>query len=56
MKCDICGVEVEDAQALQEHVRQMHPPAGQGDDLEAPAMLGDTPEEASEGGTPNPTH
>jgi hypothetical protein len=56
MKCDICGEDLENAQALQDHVRVRHPADPREDDLEAPDKLGDTPAESSEGDTPKATH
>jgi hypothetical protein len=59
MKCDICGQDLDNSKALQAHIEQMHP-AGVSDksigDLEAPAHVGDTPEESAAVEIPLVTH
>jgi hypothetical protein len=58
MKCDICGEEVENKEALLAHIEQVHPAGGDRstDDLETPDLLGDTPEESAAAVIPLPTH
>lgn len=55
MKCDICDQEVQNSEQLQKHKEQMHP-AGVGDNLETPDLLGDTVEESAAAEPPLPTH
>lgn len=55
MECEICGTEVENSQELEKHKERMHPPS-EGDNLERPDLLGDTPEESAETETPKATH
>jgi len=59
MKCEICGKDVENSEALEAHNEQMHP-AGVSEKsmagLETPDLLGDTPEESAAVETPLPTH
>jgi hypothetical protein len=55
MKCDLCNQNVENSEELQKHMELAHP-AGAGDDLEQPDLLGDTPEESSAVEGPLPTH
>jgi hypothetical protein len=55
MKCDICGQDVESADALKTHTEQVHP-VGVSEDLETPDLLGDTPEESAAIEAPLPTH
>jgi hypothetical protein len=54
MKCDICNQHVDNSEELQKHMEQAHP-AGAGDNLESPDLLGDTPEESAAVETPLPT-
>jgi hypothetical protein len=59
MKCDICGQDVGNSEALETHKERMHP-AGEGDQpadaLEKPDLLGDTVEESSAAEIPKPTY
>ena len=55
MKCDICGQAVDNSEELQKHTEREHP-AGVGDNLESPDLLGDTPEESAAVEAPLPTH
>ena len=55
MKCDICNQHVDNSEELHNHMEQAHP-AGAGDTLERPDLLGDTPEESAAAETPLPTH
>jgi hypothetical protein len=55
MKCDICNEHVENSEELQKHMEAAHP-AGVGDNLERPDLLGDTPEESAAVEAPLPTH
>jgi hypothetical protein len=54
MECEICGTEVENSEELEKHKERMHPPV-EGDNLEKPDLLGDTPEESAEADPPKPT-
>jgi hypothetical protein len=54
MKCAICGQAFEDSDALEAHNEQAHPAGADG--LEAPDLLGDTPEESAAVEVPLATH
>ena len=59
MKCDICGQDVDNSEALQAHKEQMHPAGASDkskDDLERPDHVGDTPEESAAAESPLGTH
>jgi hypothetical protein len=57
MKCDICGEEVENKEALLAHLEQVHPAGSDKstDGLETPDLLGDTPQESAAAASPLPT-
>jgi hypothetical protein len=55
MECDICGQEVKNSEELEKHKELMHP-ADEGDSLERPDLLGDTPDESASIEGPKPTH
>jgi hypothetical protein len=54
MKCDICGQDVGNSDALLKHMEATHP-TGAGD-LEKPDHLGESMGESAERELPKPTH
>ncbi len=47
MKCEICGTEVANSEAMKDHMEREHPVGDQGDEeLEAPDML-NTPQQGA---------